>query len=213
MIFMKKEKEVEQRTAGIRNGGFREYFTEEERKRQREHIKTTGQPFELEVQYTHTTDTTHIRVEREYLEKKMGLRELLRIIKRLSNEKGALSKQLYKYYEKMGASKMKYDVMKMYEPGESIDLRDPNDRQVYYTTVELHYGKDTFYGFLDCFEDELGRLAQKHLSRCIAILTDKGYIEVSNSKKNRYMRGYKYTYSNTYYKLTEKAEKLLREGK
>lgn len=212
MKFIKQELEVEKRIANIREGGVRDYFTEEEKRQQNEFIARTGQPFELEVPYTQTNINIEIRVEREYLEKKMGLMELLRIIKKLSKEQGAVSKQLYRYYHKMGASRMEPDVEKLYTDVEKIDISDPSNRRSWYSVVRIQYGKESYW-YWKGSEYELGRIAEKHLSRCLAILIDKGYLTTTNRKFTRSYRRGSYSYSNTYYKLTDKALERLNGGR
>jgi hypothetical protein len=166
--------------------------------------------YSLEAVVNFHSYDTHIRADRTYIEGKLGLREVLRIMDKLSkSEKGALSKQLYPYYQKVAASRLMPDLKKVYKEVRYVDISNKNDRHSHWSHVYIHIGKKEYFGSWDNGIEALEDIGKDHLKRCIAILADKGYITISNTKKNRRMSGYNYTYSNTYYKLTEKAEALL----
>lgn len=152
---------------------------------------------------------THLELDKEELQDKLGLVPLMRIIKKLSKgDRGALAKQLYPYYEKVGISKLKYDVRKLYKYKDKVDISDLDNRQYHFTTLSIYVGKKTYFSARD-EADALALLTRDHLNRCIAILANKGYITTSKTQKDTRMKGYGYTYRNTYYKLTDKAEKRL----
>lgn len=156
------------------------------------------------------TYTVHLEIDRAYLEEKLGLRQVLQIMHKLSNRshRGALSKQLYAYYEKVGVSTLGRDLKKVYKKVNYMEFSEDGRKNIS-TNCVINLGKKEYNG-LSSGVQAMERIAQEHLTRCIAILRKKGYIEIQNKKYTRsYRRGGQYNYSNTYYKLTEKAEKLL----
>lgn len=183
-----------------------DYFTEQERQ-----DFINGKPCEAEVIQHHYT--VHLRTQREFIEKLLGLRPLLKTIQKLSKEQGAMSKQLFKYYEKVGISTLSPHIKKVYTPIRKVDLNDLSNRQDHFSDVCIHIGTKEYYGIGKHVEDAAGKIAQDHLKRCIAILANKGYITITNQKRNRTMKGNRYTYSFTYYKLTDKANQLLSKMK
>ncbi|UKL30058.1 hypothetical protein [Bacillus phage PK2] len=169
-----------------------------------------GGVYTYEIEVTHHYWTYEFEITKEYLEKKLPLRYVLQIIQKLSKDRGALSKQLYKYFGKAGSSKLRGDFLKQYKYRTKTDISNPEDRKHFATDWSVKYYKTTDWGHEDreaMFESICG----KHLSRCLAILIDKGYLTSENKKFNRGFKrsSHTYTYSNTYYKLTDKAIKYL----
>jgi hypothetical protein len=214
MKFVRLETEERVVTHNLNQGHHRNYFTKEEQEAfwQGKVEKVNG-CYSYEVQVRHLDFTTHLIADREYVEGKLGLRPLLRIIKRLSKgDRGALSKQLFPYYEKVAISKLSPDFSKHHQPKNLISLVDLNNRTAYHSHVSIRMGKSVFYAYGDG-KEALGDIGRNHLKRCIAILREKGYIAVENKKYAKNLKGWRYDYSDTYYKLTNKAEKLIAGAK
>lgn len=202
------------RTFNLNEGSFSEkFFTQEEVNafRNREVDMENG-VYSFEATVKRLQYSTYVEVPRSYVEKKLSLRQVLQIMQKLSNDdRGALSKQLYVYYQKVGVSTLGRDLKKLYRPVDRLEFEEGGDR--YWTTTDVHFliGKKDHWGG-DDGKIGLERIAKEHLSRCIAILREKGYIETENKQFSRNYRRGSYNYSNTYYKLTEKAEQLLATG-
>jgi hypothetical protein len=208
------EKKEEVRKHNLNNGVYGTFYaTEQELERWRNDIESfekVGNCYSYEFETTHYTWTYHIEVSRQYLEQKLPLKHLLKIIQKLSNrgDRGALSKQLYKYYEKAGSSKLRPDFQKIFT---AMEKNDPENRRHFIKDWVLSYnGKMKDFGH-EHEEVIFDGVCSQHLSRCLAILIEKGYLETTKTTKRRGFRrsSHVYTYHNTYYKLTEKALKYL----
>lgn len=199
------------RAYNLNEGQFSEkFFTQQEieafRKREVPMVKGV---YSYEAAVKRLQYSVYVEVPRAYVEEKLGLRQVLQIMQKLSNhQRGALSKQLYVYYQKVGVSTLGRDLKKHYKMVKRIDFEEDGSR--YWTTTDVYFlvGKKEHWGG-DDGKCGLERIAKEHLSRCIAILREKGYIETQNKQFSRSYRRGSYNYSNTYYSLTEKAVALL----
>lgn len=194
------------------SGIVQSYGTPEEQDRWKNNIESfvkDGMSYTYEIEVTHHYWTYEFEITREYLEKKLPLKHLLQIIKKLSGQRGAMSKQLYSYYEKAGSSKLRADFLKQYKYREKTDLS--NDRK-HFTTDWIIKMNDKFVdGGHEDKEAIFDGITKKHLTRCLAILIDKGYLTTEKEESHRSFKRsrHTYTYSKTYYKLTDKAIKYL----
>jgi hypothetical protein len=190
------------------------YGTPEESKRWREDIESfqkDGNCYTYEIEVTHHYWTYEFEVTREYLEKKLPLKQVLQIIKKLSGDRGAMSKQLYSYYEKAGSSKLRADFLKQYKYRTKTDLSNTEDRKHFTTDWLVKYNGNFIDGGHEDTEAIFDGITKKHLSRCLAILIDKGYLTTTKEESHKSFRRSRttYTYSKTYYKMTDKALKYL----
>lgn len=211
MKLIEIKKDAKKRTVNLNEGAaMEEFFTKEEFQK----FLRGDVPRKPNGGYTYPAEVTfyyydyHVRLFREEVEKRLGLRPLLRYIKKLSKgDRGALSKQLYPYYQKVAISQLKPLLNAVYKPFSRTDISDLNNRQYHVSDVVVHYGKKEYRGF--DIDEILSDIGTDHLRRCIAILREKEYITISNTTQDRFLRGWRYTYSFTYYKLTEKGEQLV----
>lgn len=199
-------------TFNLNQGRFSEkFFTKDEIEAFRtQQVPMVNGVYSYEATIKRLQYSVYVDVPRAYVEQKLSLKQVLQIMHKLSNgDRGALSKQLYVYYQKVGVSTLGRDLKKVYKEVDRLEFDEDGSR--YWTTTDVHFliGKKDHWGG-DDGKCGLERIAKEHLSRCIAILREKGYIEVSNKQYTRsYRRGGPYNYSNTYYSLTEKALKYI----
>lgn len=205
MDIIKVEEEVRETTVNM-NMGYRNFFTEEEQK-QFTAQGLQGRYYSLEKTIVYHTYTTHIRLEQSELEQTLGLRHLLGIIDRLSKERPVRAKQLFPYYEKVGENKLRPLMKGLYEEKEWT-IVETGRTEHHYTAVNIYVGKTNHYDNLSGGGEALRSVVKNHLKRCLAILIEKGYLTTTKDVS----RGRRYTYSETYYILTDKAKKSLKKG-
>jgi hypothetical protein len=201
------------RTFNLNEGSFsKKFFTKEEIEAfLTQQVPMVEGVYSYEATIKRLLYSVYVDMPRAYVEQKLGLKQVLQIMHKLSNgDRGALSKQLYAYYQKVGVSTLGRDLKKVYKKVDRVEFDEDGSR--YWTITDVHFlvGKKDYWGGRDG-KCGLEDISNDHLRRCIAILKEKGYIEISNKQ---YTRGFRrsrntYHYSNTYYKLTEKALKLL----
>ena len=206
MNIIKVEEEVRETTINM-NMGYRQFFTKEEQELFRTQGVQASGYYSLEKTVVYHTYTTHLRLTQQEIEKTLGLKDLLSIIDRLSKERPVRAKQLFPYYEKVGGGKL-YPLMKGLYEDKEWTIVETGRTEHHYTAVNIHVGKTSHYDNLSKGEEALRSVAKNHLKRCLAILIDKGYL----TTKKDVSRGRRYTYSDTYYILTDKAKDLLKKG-
>lgn len=143
--------------------------------------------------------TQILEIDRGYMEERYPLKQLLTILQKLSGvHRGANAKALHLYYQKMASTRIDRDVEKLYTSKEGSF-----PHSVEWTSYSIH-----------CNNKSIGHsqdVVIKHVNRCIAILIEKGYIEVKKTTQTRSFRRSRgsYTYNNSWYKLTDKAVALI----
>lgn len=146
------------------------------------------------VVYTHI-----LEIDRGYMEERYPLKQMLTILQKLSGVyRGANAKALHLYYQKMAFPRINRDVEKLYSKKEGSF-----PHSVEWTSYDIH-----------CNNKSIGHsqdVVIKHVNRCIAILIEKGYIEVKKTTSTRSFRRSRssYTYHNSWYQLTDKAVALI----
>lgn len=191
-------------TAEIDKPYHAELFTEAEHSAFQESIISGREGGYKEIQYTSYMRYTTIEISRDYIESRFGLKDLLKIMDKLSGPQGVRSKPLYAYYEKVFQSRLKGPIAALYEDVKGYDISDLNHRFSYRSDIIIRYGKESYNG-LGGVKTCLMFISKQHLRRCLAILIEHGYV-VPETKQ---IRGRRSVYGRTTYQLTDKATQLL----